>query len=148
MWNLYLMELTNRWTKMQELSSIFIKPNFALHSAWLLVRLSLSRTKEGCRVFMSSCCSLVVFFSFPCKSLVDSKYSRRSKDLLKEFHHFFICCSHPWLIKIIFQSSNCMDPRLLAIILFHLFSKERHFLFLVINRYLSLLFCCSPNLYF
>ena len=69
-------------------------------------------------MFMSSCCSLVVFFSFPCKRLVDSKYSRRSKDLLKEFHHFFICCSHPWLIKIIFQSSNCMDPMLLAIILF------------------------------
>jgi hypothetical protein len=37
---------------------------------------------------------------------------------------FLICCSHPWLIKIIFQSSNCMDPRLLAIILFHLFLKR------------------------
>ena len=58
----------------------------------------------------------ILFIS--CKRLVDSKYSRRSKDLLKEFHHFFICCSHPWLIKIIFQSSNCMDPMLLAIILF------------------------------
>ena len=31
---------------------------------------------------------------------------------------FFICCSHPCLIKIRFQSSNCMDPRVLVIILF------------------------------
>ena len=140
MWNLYLMELTNRWTKMQELSSIFIKPNFALHSAWLLVRQSPSWTKEGCWVFMSSCCSLVVFFSFPYKRLVDSKYSRRSKDLLKEFHHhFFICCSHPCLTRIRFQGSNGMDPRHAChYFIFSIFFQEWYFLFLFIKRYLSL----------
>ena len=47
MYNVYLMELTNYWTKMQELSSIFIKPNLAFCSAWLLVRLS-PWTMEGC----------------------------------------------------------------------------------------------------
>ena len=60
---------------------------------------------------MSSHYSLVVFFSFPCKRLVDNKYSRRSKDLLKEFHHHFVCCSHPCLTRIRFKGSNGMDHR-------------------------------------
>ena len=41
---------------------------------------------------------------------------------LKVFHHpffFSICCSHPCLIKIRFQGSTGMDPKLLAIILLH-----------------------------
>ena len=78
MWNIYLMELTNHWTKMQELSSIFIKPNLALCSAWLLVRLSPSGAKEGCmsvRVF-TLLLGCILFIS--CKRLVDNKYSRNA----------------------------------------------------------------------
>ena len=48
MCNIYLMGLTKHWAMMQELSFIIIKPNFAFCSAWLLVRLSPSWTKEGC----------------------------------------------------------------------------------------------------
>ena len=97
---------------------------------------------------MSSHCSLVVFFSFPCKRLVDSKYSRRSKDLLKEFHHFFICCSHPCLTRIRFQGSNGMDPRHAChYFIFSIFFQEWYFFFLFIKMYLSLFYCCSPNLY-
>ena len=72
-----------------------------------------------------SCYSLVVLFSFPCKRLVDSKYSRMSKDLLKEFHHhFFICCSHPCLTRIRFQGSNGMDPRHACHYFISFFSRE------------------------
>ena len=44
-----------------------------------------------------SCCSLVVFFSFLCKRLVDSKHSRRSKDLFflwKNFIFLFVVHIH------------------------------------------------------
>ena len=90
---------------------------------------------------MSSCCSLVVFFSFLCKRLVDSKYSRRSKDLLKEFHHyFFICCSHPCLTRIRFQGSNGMDPRHACHYFISFFSREIFSFFLSKGIYFFLLF--------
>ena len=72
-----------------------------------------------------------------------------SKDFLKEFHHhFFICCSHPCLTRIRFQGSNGMDPRHAChYFIFSIFFQEWYFFFLFIKRYLSLFYCCSPNLY-
>ena len=50
-----------------------------------------------------------------------------------------IRCSHSHLIKIRFQDSNGMDPRLLVIILFyHFFSRESDIPCLFIKRYLFL----------
>ena len=71
---------------------------------------------------------------------MDSKYSRRSKGLLKEFHHhFFICCSHPCLTRIRFQGSNGMDPRHAChYFIFSIFFQEWYFFFLFIKRYSSL----------
>ena len=114
MWNIFLMEFTKHWTKMQELSFIFIKPNLAFCSVWLLVCLSPSWSKEGCmrvRVF-----TLLLFHSL-------QKVSGQ-QIFEKCLKIFFICCSHPSLIKIRFKGSNCMDPRFLAIILFHFFKRD------------------------
>ena len=99
-------------------------------------------------MFMSSCCSLIVFVSFPCKRLVDSKYSRRSKDLLKEFHHhFFICCSHPCLTRIRFQGSNGMDPRHAChYFIFSIFFSRVIFLLFVFQKVFISFYCGSPNL--
>ena len=78
MWNLYLMELTNRWTKMQELSSIFIKPNLTFCSAWFLVHLSPSWTKECCMSVRVFTLVLACILFIPCKRLVNNKYSRNA----------------------------------------------------------------------
>ena len=58
---------------------------------------------------------------------------------------FLICRSHPWLIKIRFQSSNCMDLRLLAIILFHSFLRKIFPIFVYQKVFISF-DCCSPDL--
>ena len=140
MWNIYLIELTNPWTKMQELSSIFIKPNLVFCSAWLLVRLSPSGTKEGCmsvRVFtlLLGCILFIPYYKVSGQQIFEK--CLKIFFLWKYFIIFLIYCSHPWLIKIIFQSSNCMDPMLLAIILFHSFFKKDISLFFI-KRFLFL----------
>ena len=76
MWNIYLTELTKHWTKMQELSSIFIEPNFAFCSVWLLVRLSPSWSKESRMSIRMFTLLLGCILFIPYKRLVDNKYSK------------------------------------------------------------------------
>ena len=72
-------------------------------------------------------CSLDVYF-LPCRMLVDNKEIRnvlKNFEMIFFFFFFEICCSHP---KIKFKDVKSMDPKMLAIILFHSF-RERVFLF-------------------
>ena len=68
---------------MQELSSIFIKPNLAFYSAWLLLRLSPSWTKEGCLSVQCVHAAPQLFsFHFPAKGQCDTSgvYHHRTQD--------------------------------------------------------------------
>ena len=99
---------------------------FCICSAWFLVHLTPHGTKERCvgdGVIVH--CSLDVYF-LPCRMLVDNKQSR---NVLKNFEMIFlfffeICCSHP---KINFKDVKSMDPKMLAVVLFYLFFRERFF---------------------
>jgi len=75
--------------------------------------------------------------------LVDNKQSRnvlKNFEMIFFFFFFEICCSHP---KIKFKDVKSMDPKMLAIILFHLFfervflNKESFFSILLFTKFLS-----------
>ena len=71
---------------MQELSTIFIKPILAFCSAWLLVRLSPSWTKEGC-LSVKDVHAAPELFSFLSLQKVSGQQIFEFFSL-KEFHHF------------------------------------------------------------
>jgi hypothetical protein len=101
--------------------------NEALHSFCLVPCIFLPTGPRS--IFVVYCVSLLWFFY----SLQMVSGQQILEGRFKEFSKGFYCCleiscSHPCLRKNKFKDSNSMDPKMLAILLFHFF-QERFFLF-------------------
>ena len=115
-WDTYLKELTELWTKKQELSFIWMNQSFVICSAWFLVHLSPHGPKSVVLV-------LELLYLFSSLQMVSGQQTleacMKNDVIVLRFVAHIQCLKGNWLSR--FKS---MDPKMLAII-FRLFFWER-----------------------